>query len=86
MFYRKHCRKNFKKGSFDRKLKVLVTYLIVGIDWRATIAPLTPTISPNTSNLNFEIDILFNVVESSGIRSLLGVVVETSKRTHSIGN
>ena len=31
-----------------------------------TNAPLMPTISPNTSNQNFEIAILFNVFESSG--------------------
>jgi hypothetical protein len=72
--------------------------------------PLTPTISPNISNQNFEIAILFNVVESSGsyvfeddnpptpfrarvVISALGsykifldsVVVESSKRAHSIG-
>ena len=41
-------------------------FLIVESDWRATNLPLTPTISPNTSNQNFEIAILFNVVESSG--------------------
>jgi hypothetical protein len=28
--------------------------------------PVMPTISPNTSNKNFEIGILFNVVENSG--------------------
>jgi hypothetical protein len=35
-------------------------------DWRATKNPLTPSISLNTSNQNFEMAILFNVVESSG--------------------
>jgi hypothetical protein len=70
-----------------------------------------PTISLNTSNQNFEIVILFNIVKSSGnevlednnlpaplrarvISYALGayqvfidsVVVQTSKRAHSIGN
>ena len=40
--------------------------LIVESDSRATIAPLTPVISPNTSNQNFGIAILFNIVECSG--------------------
>ena len=35
-------------------------------DLRATNPPLTPTFSPNTSNQNFQIGILFNVVESFG--------------------
>ena len=43
-----------------------MTFLIVESDWRATKPPLTPPISPNTSNKNFEIAILFNVVEKSG--------------------
>jgi hypothetical protein len=43
-----------------------VPFLIVKTDWRATNLPPTPTISPNTSNQNFEIAILFNVVEKSG--------------------
>jgi len=34
-------------------------------DWRVTNPPPMPTISPNTSNPNFEIVILFNVVERS---------------------
>ena len=41
-------------------------FLIVESDWRATNPSLTPTISPNTSNQNLEIAILFNVVEMSG--------------------
>jgi hypothetical protein len=40
--------------------------LIVESDSKATDTPSTPTISPNTSNQNFDIAILFNVVESSG--------------------
>ena len=41
-------------------------FLIADSDWRAATTPLTPTISPNTSNQNFQIVFLFNVVESSG--------------------
>ena len=40
-------------------------FLIVESDWKATNTPSTPSIFPNTSNQNFEIAILFNVVESS---------------------
>jgi hypothetical protein len=48
------------------KLKGIVPFLIVESDWRGTNPPLTPTISPNISNQNFTIDILFHIVESSG--------------------
>ena len=41
-------------------------FLIVESDSKATDTPSTPTISPNTSNQNFDIAIFFNVVESSG--------------------
>jgi hypothetical protein len=51
----------------DWKLKGLVAFLIVKSDWGATNPTLTPTISPNTSNQNFEIAILLNVVERYGI-------------------
>jgi hypothetical protein len=43
-----------------------VPFLIVESDWVESSPPFTPTISPNTSNQNFEIAILFNVVEWSG--------------------
>jgi hypothetical protein len=43
-----------------------VVFSIVESDWRATNPPLTPTISPNTCNQNFEISILSNVDKSSG--------------------
>jgi hypothetical protein len=46
-------------------MKGLLPFLIVESDWRATNAPFTPAISPDTFNQNFEIAILFNVVESS---------------------
>ena len=36
VFYRKCCRRNFKKDSFDWELKGLVPFLIVESDWRAT--------------------------------------------------
>ena len=39
--------------------------MIVKSDWRKANTPPTPTISPKTSNKNFEIAILFNVVEKS---------------------
>ena len=86
-------------------------FLIVESDWRATSPPPTLIISPNTSNQNFEIAILFSVVdfhiENIFLRKTLplnpqskgfklrpwvytvfieGVVVETSKGAHSIGN
>jgi hypothetical protein len=41
-------------------------FLIDRSDWRATNPPLTPTISLNTSNQNFEIAIFFHIVEKSG--------------------
>ena len=41
-------------------------FSIVESDWRATNTTSTTTISPNTSNQNFEIAILFNVVVRSG--------------------
>ena len=64
--YRRSCRKNFKKFSFDWKLEGLLHFLIVKSDWRKTNTPPSPTISPNASNKSFEIVILFDVVERSG--------------------
>jgi hypothetical protein len=52
-----------KKGSFDWKLEQPMPFLIVKRDWKATNTPSTPTISPNTSNENFEIAILFSIVD-----------------------
>jgi hypothetical protein len=43
-----------------------VPFLIVENDWSATNPPLTPTIYPNTSDQNFELATLFNVVKSTG--------------------
>jgi len=40
--------------------------LLVKSDWRTTNSPPTPTISPNTSNQNFEMVIFFNEVKRSG--------------------
>ena len=57
-------RSNFKKSSFDWKVKGLVFFLIFKRDWRAT-PPLTIN-SQHTSNQSFEIAILFSVVEESG--------------------
>ena len=45
------------------EFKGLVRFLIVKSDWRATSPPPTPIIPPNTSNKNFEIAILFSVVD-----------------------
>jgi hypothetical protein len=47
-------------------LKGPVPFLTVKSNCRATNLPPTPTIFSNTSNKNFEIAILFNVVENSG--------------------
>ena len=46
-------------------MKWLVPFLIVESDWKATNTPSTPTIYPNTSYPNFEIAVLFKVVERS---------------------
>ena len=62
VFIEKLCRRNLKKDSFEWKFKALVSFLIVEIDWRITNTPLTSTISPNTSDQNFEIAILFDIV------------------------
>ena len=59
------CRRNFEKSFFDWELEGSVPFLIVESDWRATNIPLTPAICANTSNQNFEITILFNVVQRS---------------------
>jgi hypothetical protein len=42
-----------------------VPFLIVKSDWKKTDNPQTPTISPKTSNKNFQIAILFKVVEKT---------------------
>ena len=57
--------KNFEQGSFDWKLKGLVPFLTVESNWRDTYPPPTPTVSLNTFNRNFEISILFSIVERS---------------------
>ena len=61
--YRRSCCRNFKKGSFNWKLVWLIPFLIVESDWKATSTPSMPTISRNTSNQNFQIAILFSVVD-----------------------
>ena len=61
--YIESCCRNFKRGSFDWKLKL--PFLIVESEWRVINPLLTPTISPKTFNQSLEIAILFNVVESS---------------------
>jgi hypothetical protein len=64
MTYRKFCCKNFKKGSFDWKLRGILPFLIVEIDRREN--PPTPIISPNIPDQRFDMAILFNVVERPG--------------------
>jgi hypothetical protein len=44
-------------------LEWLVPFLIVESDWKATNTPFTITISPNKSNQNFDVAILFSVVD-----------------------
>ena len=63
------CLWNIGKRSFDWKLNGLVPFLIVENHWWATNPPPTPTISPNISNQNFEIAVLFKAIERSKIMS-----------------
>jgi hypothetical protein len=51
-----------KRNNWIGKLKRLVPFLIVESDWMAS-SPLSPRISLNTINKNFETAILFHVVE-----------------------
>jgi hypothetical protein len=44
-------------------LEWLVPFLLVESDWRTNSPLPTPIIPPNTSNQNFEIAILFSVVD-----------------------
>ena len=109
--YRRSCRRNSERGSFNWKLEWLVPFLIVESDWKATNTPSTPTISQNTYNQNCEIAIFFSVVdfqiENIFLRRIPpttltarvlsyalgaykvfieGVVAETLKKAHLIGN
>ena len=52
--YRRGARIKFRRGSFDRKLRVLVQILKVKRDRKTPM----PFFSTNTSDKNFEIDIL----------------------------
>ena len=57
-FYVRDGRINIRGGSFDWKLKFQFTYFrVVKSDWRAY--------TPNLSNQNFEIAILFEIVQRS---------------------
>ena len=60
----KCCHRNFKGGSFDWKLEGLVPFLIVESEGNQN--PSHVSISSKTSNQNFQIAILFNVVKRSG--------------------
>jgi hypothetical protein len=48
------------------EIEMASALLIVESDWKAFNTPSTDPVSPNTSNPNFVIAILFNAVESSG--------------------
>jgi hypothetical protein len=61
--HRRSCRRYIEKGSFNWKLEWLLPFLIFEKNWEATNIPTTPTSSPNTSNQNFEMTILFSVVD-----------------------
>jgi hypothetical protein len=56
-------RINFKGGSFDWKSRVLEHILSVKRDRKATNTLSPPTISPKTSNKDFEIAILFYIAD-----------------------
>jgi hypothetical protein len=84
-----HCRRNFKKGSFDWKLNRLVPFFIVQIDWKATNTLSTPTISPNISNQSFEMVIFstqFKVQEIIPLsRTLPPIVFRTRVISYALG-
>jgi hypothetical protein len=48
------------------EIEMASALLIVESDWKATYTPSKPNISQDTSNKNFEIALLFNIVESFG--------------------
>ena len=56
-------------SSFERKLNLLVSFLSDQKYWRATRTPSLPEgpLPPKSSNHNFEIVILFNIVQRSNI-------------------
>jgi hypothetical protein len=63
--YRKGRCRNFKGGLFDWKSRVLVPFLRVKSDWRATSPPPPQSFPPNTSDKNFEVAILLKIVRRS---------------------
>ena len=60
------CRINFKKGSFDWKLKGLLPFLIVKNDWRANNPSSHAHHFSKHIQSNSDIVILFSVIEKSG--------------------
>jgi hypothetical protein len=58
--------KKLQKGLIRLEIRRACALLIIETDCRIVNTPLIPTISPNTSNQNFEIAILFDVVKKSG--------------------
>ena len=53
-----------QEGSFYRKLKVLVSFLIDQNNWRASRPPPTLIFVPKSTDQNFEIAILFCIIEN----------------------
>ena len=62
--YRPSGPRILREGSFERKLKVLVPFLNDQKNWRAPRPPLTFIFPPKSTDQNFEIAILFSIVEN----------------------
>ena len=63
--HQRSCHINFEKDSIGIP-KGQLPFIRVEGNWRATSPPPKPTISPNTSNQNFEMAILFDIIERCG--------------------
>ena len=64
-FLGRDARKNFRDGSFDWKLKVLVQFFRVKRDWSATSPPPRPFFPPSPSDKIFIIAISLKIVQRS---------------------
>ena len=62
--YRPNGPRILGESSFERKLKVLVSFLKDQKNWKATRPPPTLIFSPKSPDQNFEIAILFSTVEN----------------------
>ena len=62
--YGRDARRNFREGSFDLKLKILVQFLRVSRDWMVT-RHLHAPFSPKASDKNFQIAVLLKIVQRS---------------------